>query len=185
MGFWLTRPLALVGALVALLVTSQGAIAQAKIGEEQRKEFVRRLAAYGQCNQSCAADVAKVILDEGGAATLAVAGLAKGDSKVLKGPAGILSFYLVLNQIWAGGNKIVDTHKVCAQSCDKLYSDIQELGSAGLLGPITAGKPIPEEWFKDPKVKALWDKHIKPLKASDLPAAFHNDARWKEIMNTA
>jgi hypothetical protein len=176
----------LMGALLALSSVWQPAMAQGKVTEEQRREFVSRLSSYGQCNQSCAADLAVLIVDQSAASALAIAGLVKGgQSKALKGPSGYLALYVVLRQIWTSGGKIVDTHKVCAQTCDKLYSDVVELGRAGLLGPITNSTPVPEDWFKEPKVKALWDKHIKPLKPSDLPAAFHNDARWREIMNTA
>jgi hypothetical protein len=80
---------------------------------------------------------------------------------------------------------MVDSYKACAQSCDALYSDVVDLARAGLLGPITHEKPIPADWFMDPRVKDIWQKYFKSLQPLDLPVEFRNDSKWKAILNTA
>ena len=173
-----------VALLFAILSNLPSSAHAQAVSEAQRQELTRRLSSYDSCNLSCAEDLVVLTCNEGVADALAVLGLAKGGGTLLKGPVKYLSLYAVFQKIKASGGKIVDTYKVCAQSCDDLYRDIAELSSAGLLGPITKQNPIPETWFNDPKVQAIWDKYIRPLKPSDLPAQFQNDARWKEIMNT-
>lgn len=159
--------------------------AQSGVSEAQRKILVDRLSSYGSCNFSCATDLLTLTTKEGAKDALTIIGLTKGDSKVLKGKVGKLSVYVAFLQLKESGGKIVDTYKVCVQTCDKLYDDIVELGSSGLLGPISKDQPVPDSWFENPKVKAIWEKRIRPLKASELPATFHNDKRWQEVMNTA
>jgi len=171
---------------VAVYVVGAEAVsAQAPVDSVQRQELASRLSSYGSCNASCAKDLAGLIADEGVSSALVVLGLTKGNSKLLKGPVGYLSAYAAFVKIKASGGKIIDTYKVCVQTCDGLYKDVVDLGSAGLLGPITKDTPVPETWFADPKVKAIWEKYIRPLNSQELPAQFHNDARWKEIADTA
>lgn len=156
------------------------------VSSSQREELKSRLSSYGQCQATCAEDLAVLIVDKGVDDALAVAGLIKGGkSKPLSGPTGKLAFYAVLRKIYNSVGEVIDAYGVCSSSCDALHKDVVELGRSGLLGPITKGQPIPEDWFEDPRVRKIWDEYIKPLDPSDLPWQFHNDKRWAEIMNTA
>lgn len=151
---------------------------------EERQILTERLAAHGSCNKECAKSLAALLFDESITNALAVIGLVKGSSK-LSTSEKALSLYALLRLIKASGAKVVDSHKVCAANCDTLYSDVVELAQSGLLGPITKGRPVPDAWFDEPKVRAIWGKYFLSLTPAQMPPQFHNDRRWKEIMNTA
>lgn len=173
-------------ATCALLISgTQAALAQTAVSGTERAQLVQRLSSFDSCNADCAKNLAVLIVDGGVASALVVAGVVKGSEKLKSEKMHYLSLYAVLRKVWASGGDIIDTYKVCAQTCDSLYHDVVELGRSGLLGPIADNTPVPETWFNDPKVKAIWNSHFKPRKPVNFPPQFHNDAKWKMILNTA
>src|SRR5258708_16741242 len=107
--------------VAVFLAGAESVSAQAPVDSAQRQQLTSRLSSYNSCNASCAKDLAGLIADEGVSSALVVLGLTKGNSKLLKGPVGYLSAYAAFVKIKASGGKIIDTYKVCVQTCARLY----------------------------------------------------------------
>jgi hypothetical protein len=166
-----------------LLVENRSAVGYEAAVEKQALRTA--LEQYSSCNQTCATDLAVVIVDktieEGLDLIASLQTLATAKNKLMRAAL----FYTLARRAVERGEKIVSTHGACAQECDKLHSDVVTLARAGLLGPMLRDGRIDSAVFANPKILAVYIKYLKPIPPENLPWHFHNQDWWRRVRDSA